>query len=271
MRLRAQQPTAHCPETAASASAYVTFAECSAAAQAAAELGGRVDELAAHGFGREIAVALAEEGLHGARQATTSGRDNAVEAIDGSGWQPAAFDEAGDPATAPVMEPRAEVPADSPGQAREPGELEQRGFVHDPVTGYLYDQASGYYYDATSGLYCHPSVGQWGSVDFATGSFTPYAPVEEEEARPADVGPAKRSAVIGAGPRLDAQALLEAARAQDITPLQSAAKSVKSQKKAPAAEQGPPASAEQAAAPRAVQGVVHRGKWAQRAPNPTPH
>lgn len=172
------------------------------------------------------------------------------------------------------------------------------GFAYDPASGYMYDPGSGYYYDANSGMYCHPSLGVWGTLDGETGAFAPYQEpglastgvssaaeaslaaahetIEQERRRAAGAatvaasgpGPGaaqtqqpRRSAVIGAAPQLDAQGLFEAARALQQREDEKA-RAASSAHRPPAAKSAP---APIPATKPAVQGVVHRGKWAQRA------
>lgn len=264
--LRPRQPSGSFGNDTLVSSAFVGFEDHSVAKQAARELGNRVEDLKVHGFGDNIVVELAEEGLQGrsrrSNHASSATGGNAEQLMAAVGWEPTAFEEqeADDRGRSMLDKGHVDRSVDEsrPTTDEEPA-AEQGGFVHDPGSGYMYDARSGYYYDSQTGLYCHPSVGSWGTLDFATGVFTPYQAGEKPAPQP-DMPPEQRkrqSAVIGAAPVLDAQALLEAARRADE------AVSMQSPDPRPPAVSRQPATTG-AAVSQSVQGVVHRGKWAQR-------
>ncbi|EFJ51961.1 hypothetical protein VOLCADRAFT_120369 [Volvox carteri f. nagariensis] len=238
----------------------------------------------------------------GAGPAGTSAGAEALEAAQAmsaySNWEPKAFDARALDGDAPDGQQEQlnksqeqEQAGTSGGSAQGQAQGQEQtpaGFVYDPTSGYWYDAASGYYYDANTGLYYHRSTNQWYSYDHATGQYAAVgggastsgdvkdASVSTRAAyQPARAGSAKRSsAVIGAAPVLNAQGLLAAAAlVEERSKMAQKQQQAKQQGKAQTAVKAiiqqqssrpQPAGAQAAAVPAQVQGVIHRGKWAQR-------
>lgn len=217
-------------------------------------------------------------------------------------------DAATGPSEATAATHAADPDAKSSGQAHPP---QGSGFVFDAASGYYYDAASGYYWDANTQLYYHSSTNAWYMYDHATGQYTQCPdtsggtaagsatgqeqPVHGTAASGPTASAARRGAVIGAAPVLNAQGLLAVAavaeekeRAQaKAAKQQAAAAAAKRSGGAAAAAAKPAAKAKPAAAaaqpPKGasaapavagaatqLQGVIHRGKWSSQRGQPPP-
>lgn len=198
--------------------------------------------------------------------------------LEMAGWEPKAFDEAalvvddsgegGQPSTAA---------AGGAGAVGNTSQHSHEGYEYDTVSGYMKEISTGYLYDASSGMFFHPTMQQWGTRDIATGEFVPYSAPQEAtaavvsgeeaverkkgavaEARGAVAGGkgevVQSAAVIGAAPQVD-PAALEAA-AEERARLQRE-QEVKHQAAKKPLEQPKTVTG-------SVQGVIHKGKWAQR-------
>jgi RNA recognition motif-containing protein len=186
-----------------------------------------------------------------------------------AGWEPQAFDEK-----------LLDISVESGSVGLLPGEINNRsadvdmtktgsveGYEYDAQSGYLKDTVSGFLYDVQTGYYFHPVLAKWGSRDPASGEFIPY--VGEDDRQPVDKLktqsdhappglPTEKDAeavVIGAPPKLDPHAL------QVKASLPAQEKSTDQKEEDPTII----ASTNTSTTKRTVQGVVHRGKWAERA------
>ncbi|PNH12413.1 RNA-binding protein 5, partial [Tetrabaena socialis] len=177
------------------------------------------------------------------------------------------------------------------------------GYWYDAASGYYYDSATGLYYhrttntwysyDRATGVYaaagaqqatataaaedCAPlqdsaeaAAAAAAATPVATeGAAAPQAQPAVVAAKAPAVAAAKRTAVIGAAPVLNVQGLLAAAALAEEK--NKKAQKVVQQQAKQAARAGqaaigpqPQPQAKAPAGPAPVQGVIHRGKWAQR-------
>lgn len=185
-------------------------------------------------------------------------------------WEPKAFDEAAvDVEQEQIKDVKKEkVAIDQDG-----------GYEFDPASGYLTHTSTGYLYDSNTGLYFHPQLQQWGTVNMSTGQFEQYESKKSTIiTAPSGGGGTKAAkvAVIGAAPQINTEALRLAEEERKERKLQQEEQLlVDTESKhtccgggdGGSKEQGKksaPAGAGSNAPAGQVQGVVHRGKWAQR-------
>ena len=261
--------------------AYVRYGSVAEAARALSLLQGVVPSGSSSGlnlaFSRDVFKGESSglESNHSLRQAadaTNTWQPKEFGSDDGGGgggWEPKAFNEAKD------EEPQATVVKAESSQAT------SSGFVLDPASGYYYDAKSGYYYDPKTSLYYHSSTKHWYQFNQSTGEYkavttqasttsasapsTTYAPnpdptpapkaseqvAAEKVAVPAEPSAPvtkKASAVIGAAPQLNPGGLLLAAIQMD-----EKAKAKLKMESAPVPVPSAP-----------IQGVIHKGKWANK-------
>lgn len=183
-------------------------------------------------------------------------------ALADAGWEPKSLEEVAAEAAAAGDVVAAELATAAP----ELGHAVPAGYDYDVATGYMRDLVSGYYFDTKTGYFFSPKLQQWGTLD-ATGAFTPHPtadaePLQEQpvkagngEGASGDCGNGgevergggsgrveqrlreRAGAVIGAAPRINAEAVKEAQESK---------------------------SGAGGTAGHAVKGFIHRGKWAQR-------
>jgi hypothetical protein len=187
---------------------------------------------------------------------------------DAGGWEPKAFDESKEEESKNA-EPKAEPSSQA---------ATSSGFILDPASGYYYDAKSGYYYDPKTSLYYHSSTKHWYSFNQASGeykvitqtstatvtatadpapkaTFDPFVGPEVKPAGPSEPSASqakKASAVIGAAPQLNPDGLLLAAFQMD--------EKIEAAKAKPKTDP----SLEPPAPVQPIQGVIHKGKWADK-------
>jgi hypothetical protein len=192
------------------------------------------------------------------------------QALVEAGWEPKAFNEAavdvdqeehlGDQIKEESLEKKDKRAND-----------QQDDYELDSISGYLKHTSTGYLYDSNTGLYFHPTLQQWGTFNMSTGQFEQYKSSKTSTSTAPSGGggsgtkAVKAAAVIGAAPQINTEALRLAEEERNQRKLQEQQQRVNMErndticggsggneegnKKSPAGQ---------------VQGVVHRGKWAQR-------
>jgi len=191
-----------------------------------------------------------------------------------AGWEPKAFDAA---AVDVEQEQRGnQIKEESLEKKEKRANDQQDGYQLDPISGYLKHTRTGYLYDSNTGLYFHPSLQQWGTVNVSTGQFEQYDSNKSTVPAPRGIGgssgssagggtKAPKAAVIGAAPQINTDALRLAEEERKQRKLQEEQLLVDTERKVAGGGGGDGNEKGNKNSPAGqVQGVVHRGKWAQK-------